>query len=69
MRALSDLELALARYCLCLLLVLVDAANYQRGAVVPREGHNPAKALLPIFKINRIDYRLAGCAVKQPDLL
>src|SRR5208282_4905029 len=64
-RTLGDLKLALARHRLRLLLVLIDAADDQRGAIAAGERHYFAEALLAVFEIDRIDQRLAGSAFER----
>ena len=64
-RALRDLQLALARDGLRLLLVLVDASDDQRGAEAARERHDFLEALLAVFEVDRIDERLARRALER----
>ena len=58
-RALRDLDLALARDRLRLLLVLVDAADDERSAVRARERRHALELLEPVFEVDRVDDRLA----------
>ena len=64
-RALRDLQFALARDGLRLLLVLVDASDDQRGAEAARERHDFLEAILAVFEVDRIDQRLARRALER----
>src|SRR5262249_43520938 len=64
-RTLRDLQFAVASDRLCLLLVLVDASDHQRGTVLAGDRHDAPKTLFAVFEVDRIDNRFAGSALQR----
>src|SRR5262249_16236287 len=54
-----DGELALAGYRLSLIFVFVDAPDDKRRSILSSERRHPFELLQPVFKIDRVDNRLA----------